>query len=260
MSFTLSHPAAALPLRHFLGRAGVLSALFIGSMVPDFALFLPLSIARDQSHHWAGILWFCLPMGMLTYFIFHAFCCPVGIYLLPAPMRARLQPTSAKWIPDAPWWGVAISIVVGAITHVVWDGFTHANEGMVARWEPLRAEAFQFMGRTFYVHTVLQHGGTLLGLMIVGVWVCQWYWVTAPQPESGSWQMKERWRWPMRMFLLLPPTIGGVMNGWLHLDGAKGLSALHSFLFYAAVSSMGLLVATWVILGIIWRISEPRTP
>jgi hypothetical protein len=71
LPFTFAHSAAAVPLRHVLGRFGVLSALVIGSIAPDLAFVLPIGVARLDSHSLAGLFWFCLPAGLLTYLLFH---------------------------------------------------------------------------------------------------------------------------------------------------------------------------------------------
>jgi Domain of unknown function (DUF4184) len=66
MPFTFAHPAIAVPLLRPLGCYGVLSALVIGSLAPDLAYVLPLSVPRHKSHSLTGLLWFCLPVGLMT--------------------------------------------------------------------------------------------------------------------------------------------------------------------------------------------------
>ncbi|MSQ59664.1 MAG: DUF4184 family protein [Betaproteobacteria bacterium] len=48
MPFTIAHPAAALPLLRPLRGFGVLSALVIGSMTPDFPYFLTGDLTRRE--------------------------------------------------------------------------------------------------------------------------------------------------------------------------------------------------------------------
>ena len=47
MPFTLSHPAAVIPLR----RWGIFSALIIGSIMPDSVYFLPFMDEHDRFAH-----------------------------------------------------------------------------------------------------------------------------------------------------------------------------------------------------------------
>ena len=92
MPFTFAHPAAAVPLRRWLGRAGVLSALVIGSMAPDLTYFVPFGVDRASTHSLTGVLWFCLPLGVVTYYIFNFLVRPVMYVLLPPTWRDRLTP------------------------------------------------------------------------------------------------------------------------------------------------------------------------
>lgn len=86
MPFTVSHAAAVLPV-HRLTRLP-LTALMVGSMAPDFGYFFSHEPSRALTHSFAGLFIFSLPVGLL-----------VG--------RA------------------AIAIVLGAVTHLLWDSFTH---------------------------------------------------------------------------------------------------------------------------------------
>src|SRR5262245_46796273 len=129
MPFTFAHPAAAVPLRGVLGRYGVLSALVIGSLTPDFPYFLPLDIPREVSHSLPALAWFCLPMGLLVYVLFHVFLKGPLLALLPPATLCRLGPYTSRFqsLPQASWTAVIVSLLCGAVTHLLWDAFTHNN-------------------------------------------------------------------------------------------------------------------------------------
>jgi hypothetical protein len=129
--YPFAHPAAVLPLARPMGRLGVPAALVIGSMVPD-AWYLVPGMVRADSHSFAGLFWFCLPVGLLAY---------VGYYRILRNCR----------IPAFPPIAVACSILVGALTHVAWDAVAHS---------------YAYEG----VH-VLQHASTVFGAAFV-VWWC----------------------------------------------------------------------------------------
>jgi len=60
MPFTISHAAAVLPFSRWLKSRQLLSAAVIGSMAPDFGVFLPLHLPRAETHtiaRGAGKLW-----------------------------------------------------------------------------------------------------------------------------------------------------------------------------------------------------------
>ena len=87
---TIAHPVAAIPLRRPLGRMGVLAALVIGSITPDVPLFLPLPLGRNATHSAIGLLWFCLPVGVLAYLLYDRVLDRPLRALMPEALQRRL--------------------------------------------------------------------------------------------------------------------------------------------------------------------------
>src|SRR6185437_5307110 len=122
MPFTLSHPAAVIPIRKF----GVLSALVIGSMMPDTLYFMPFVGAHDwYGHTLPGIFFYCLPAGLAFLWLFHAFLKGPLISLFPEVEQRKLQAASAgfRFFPMRRLVALAFSILLGAASHVTWDAF-----------------------------------------------------------------------------------------------------------------------------------------
>jgi hypothetical protein len=147
MPYPFAHPAAVIPLARPLGRFAVPSALAIGSMAPDFWYLVPL-LERGDSHSLAGLAWFCLPVGLLAYALFHL--------LLKQPLVALVSPRLGSFtpssLPDVPWLAVIVSLLAGALTHLAWDAITHSYDHGLQR------------------HNWLQHASTALGTMVLGWW------------------------------------------------------------------------------------------
>src|ERR1700761_9370660 len=103
MPFTVSHIAAVLPFSRPLTRWRLLSASIVGSMVPDFGLLLPTRPPRIETHSAIGLLTFCLPVGLVTFWIFQQ--------LIKRPIMEVL--------PDAPyarWRGFAAAADIGSLS------------------------------------------------------------------------------------------------------------------------------------------------
>jgi len=146
--YPFAHPAAVLPLVRPMGRFAVPSALAIGSVLPDLWYFVPL-VDRADSHSAAGLLWFCMPLGLAAYLLFHL--------LLKQPLIALLSPRLASFtcvgLPRVPWHTVIISLFVGVLTHLLWDEFTHSNDHSVSGYN------------------WLQHANTAAGTAILAGWI-----------------------------------------------------------------------------------------
>jgi hypothetical protein len=130
-----------------MGRLAVPSALAIGSLLPDLWYFVPM-VTRVQSHSVAGLLWFCLPLGVLAYALFHLLIKEPLIALL----SPRLETFACRGLPRAPWHAVVLSLLAGAATHQVWDALTHSNDYAV------------------HGHNWAQHASTVLGTLVLAWW------------------------------------------------------------------------------------------
>lgn len=120
MPFTLSHAAAVLPLR----RLGLpLTALMAGSMAPDFGYFFAHGVSRMLTHSIPGLFTFALPLGLLAWLFYVAVLEKATITLLPDRWHTRFAHTDA--ITPGLVARAIVAILLGAVTHLIWDNFTH---------------------------------------------------------------------------------------------------------------------------------------
>lgn len=172
MPFTLSHPAAVLPLVPG-GRARgplIASALFAGALAPDVPFFAD-SVVRGTFRF--GAVTHSLP-GVGTVDVVIAAGLAAGwhwllrdplVALLPGRWGDAADALTApagrrKGAADAGWF--AVSAAAGAGTHVVWDAFTHGG-----RWG---VRLLPVLDRTVLGHPlyyVLQFGTSVLGLGVL---------------------------------------------------------------------------------------------
>jgi len=175
MPFTISHAAVVLPFARLLMRWRLLSACVIGAMVPDFGLFFPWHVHRFETHSALALLTFCLPVGLTTYWAFQ--------YLIKAPMLEVLpEGAYARWRPfSSPadfgslrqWALAGCGVLTGAVTHLVWDAFTHENARGV-RMIPWLEEPIVEIGNHHMAGIrLMQDGSSLFGLVVVAGLV--WY-------------------------------------------------------------------------------------
>ena len=234
MPWTFAHPAAVLPFRRIGAVALPLSGLVVGSLVPDFGYYAGHFEIATRAHTASGLLLICLPTALLLVVILRRFR---GWLLapLPDPHRTLLEGVSVPPLGSPTHlFAMAIAILVGAITHLAWDAFTHANGAMVLACAPLREPLFVFAGRRFAVYNVLQHASTVLGLAAMAVAYCRWL---SRSVKHGH----AKWG-PLRHYV--PLAMAGVVSGvsglttaWL-LVGSTGT--------YSVVLVRGVIHATIV--------------
>lgn len=169
MPYTLSHAAAVLPFARLLARWQLLSAAVIGAMVPDFRVFLPWRMGHVETHSTMSLLVFCLPVGVTTYWLFQGLVKTPVLEVLPEGPYARWRPFAAPAdIRSARQWVLAAcGVLGGAVTHLVWDAFTHEGARGV-RWFPVLDDPMIEIGRRHVDSvTVMQDLSSLIGLVAV---------------------------------------------------------------------------------------------
>jgi hypothetical protein len=169
MPFTISHAAAVLPFTRPLARWRLLSAAVIGSMVPDFGWFLPWHPARLETHSADALLTFCLPVGLASYWVFQLLVRTPIMELLPpgAYARWRWSEAPADYRSVKQWIWAACGLIAGAITHLVWDGFTHEG-GRGVRMLPILEEPVAYInGHQVRGLQLVQDLNSLIGLIAV---------------------------------------------------------------------------------------------
>jgi hypothetical protein len=229
MPFTISHAAAALPLQRLNKARLRFAALAIGSASPDFHYFFHFTAVDRFGHTPAGILLTCLPLSWLVLLLWDRYGRPGTQAMLPNGWHLPPQsiPTSIGW--------TTLAILLGAVSHVVWDGFTHDTDWGV-QLLPVLETPVSLASWNTAVFKLLQHASTLLGLAVLGLVVLRWI---RTQPNVALTELAVR-AIPMAAFAGL----AGVLNGIRFWD-----LGLRSFLVAVAVAGMFAVGAGVVLYG-----------
>lgn len=185
MPFTISHAAAVLPLARPLSRKGYrlpFSALVLGSFTPDLDFLLGLNTQRI-GHSFIGLLVFCLPLGWLLYQGFQHFAKQPLAALLGDAAGQRLR--RAVNLESQKPARVLAAVLVGASTHIVWDGFTHESGLVAQQFALLRYPLAYLDGYTLRLCAVLQHLSSVLGLAFVMRYALKG--LQVPEPMRFAW-------------------------------------------------------------------------
>ncbi|MFE5328941.1 DUF4184 family protein [Embleya sp. NPDC056575] len=288
MPFTLSHIAAVLPLQGATrtgttvgagaGRHGPLiaSALAFGAMAPDVILFvnldfLPMRADRRATHElWPGVLGLNIVLTALLVLAFHLLARPL-LVLLPDRIRAALEEPLRPRVPGR-WYAAArarrpllremlvvsawfvVSAVLGGLSHLAWDAWTHHDDPGVAHVLPeLRRE---FLGlRPGYV--LLQHISTVVGLVACSVWTWRWIGRLPQRPVTGP-RMPVAGRWAVLGALVLVGAIGAARA---LLPFPDGRVPAFEVLGFDAATGFGRGIAVGLVLYALgWAVWHTRAP
>ncbi|HXA10028.1 MAG TPA: DUF4184 family protein [Chthoniobacterales bacterium] len=228
MPWTLSHPAAVLPLRRFTPWPLDFAALVAGSMTPDLGYYIDRFDLSTFAHTLPGSFVACLPTGVIFLLVFYLFCKPF-CYALPAPHRQVLLPLCPVFPKGLTRWAIIIfSLLLGTWTHNFWDAFTHEHGWFVDRITWLQQPVLQVPSTTICVYLALQELSTVVGFVIVAIAYARWL---RRQPVDRSKASEsDRWRYLLwaaivivSLMISLPPAL-------------RIASEFHGFLFYRSLA------------------------
>lgn len=159
MPWTFSHPAVVFPIKHsFLGKWLSLPAMILGSLSPDLLYSFGLYRLASEAHRIVGWLSIGLPLCFIIYVIILKLASPLST-VIPFAIK-KTQDRSIRNICI-----LAISFFIGALTHIVWDSFTHDTGTMVRSWSFLQFNLTMTDKQEITIYKILQHSGSLLGLL-----------------------------------------------------------------------------------------------
>lgn len=179
MPFTPSHAVIALP---FVRTPLVPAAIAIGAMTPDLPLFLRgVGVSYTFTHTIANVVWTAL-LALVLFLVWRVLLRPAVAELSPMWLAERLPEewSSSEWDAVRRAVGVgerrsyplllAVSVLLGVLSHIVWDMFTHEERlgsellpVLADQWGPL--QGFKW----------LQHGSSVVGLLILAICAVLWF-------------------------------------------------------------------------------------
>lgn len=243
MPFTFSHPAIVLPLKYAWSKRFSLTALVIGSIVPDFEYFARFQNASYHSHKWPGVLWFDIPVGLLLCFIFHDVVKKPLIMNLPLSLHQRtMKYCSFNWKKYflSHWLIVLYSLVLGIISHLFWDKVTHETY-RVFNHVPVLKDSLDPDFHPNLVYRIIQMSYSLAGLAFIAFSIWK-----LPRDTSFDYYRKNRLYWTLFGFLaasIMGMTI--LSTGLEFVDWI--IATISSLLIALTISSFLLLKDKWIL-------------
>jgi hypothetical protein len=248
MPLTFCHPLAVLPLQRFCPAWLSFPALIIGSMSPDFGYYIGQFPMASFAHTVAGTFIVCLPTSLLMLGIVYTLWRPL-CFMLPQPHRAALLALPQMKTRRINLRGAliaALSTLLGAWTHTIWDSFTHSTGWAVLHISILQLPLIKFGDTTRHAPYVLQQLSTLAGSAILIAayisWLRQQSLVNVTQKQSS-----DRFRyWAITIIALTfsVPTAAEMASRF------DGYMAFRVFVFRSCIYATGVFTALYVITAI----------
>lgn len=252
MPFTISHVAAVLPFRHKSLQVFPFAPLAIGSMIPDLPYFLKISIPPD--HHWSDILPYYLPYGLvfslLWYLLlrqpFHA----LYPYLFPQK-NPLLRHTGVLSYLNCLFF-IAASVVIGSITHLFLDAFTHGDDRAFILKDVLAA-SIPIGHLNMPLYRVLQYSLSAAGLLLLLLYAFVQYKNYKQANTDYILYIPPLYRWLLVGVFLS----AGLYLGWQNFNILSPLYLHHDRYFLLGQTFVGAIQGTvmcFIFYAMIWQI------
>jgi hypothetical protein len=247
----IAHPAASIPF----AKAGmVFSALVIGSISPDFGYLVPMPTPYFM-YNAAGLFLFDVPVGLVLLFLFHSLVKWPLLSLLPEGLQNRLYKHAQgfSFAPLKHFGLILLSLLVGSLTHIIWDSFTHEYGWIV---EQFAFFSIPINGTPLY--TILQSLSSIIGLIIILYWFFTWL-QTAPKSDHLLARFSNRIR---TLFLILTSVSLAVVEGsiiYFRISTGSRFVSGHFFLGSTIYSAVFIISFFAGIYCLAWMIAFHKT-
>lgn len=230
MPFTASHPAAVLLIR----RSGLpMAALVVGSMVPDLPLFGLAPWSYQRSHSILGVLTVDLAAGLVLTGVWLGLARDAAVDLGPASLRRRVD-DHLTVSPRIVLLSVP-AVLVGALTHVLWDAFTHED-----RWGPRHVTWLAHTHGALTGYKWAQYASGALGAVVIVV--CWYRWMSRRTLRTDQPRATGRVRFALRLTATLGVVAVGIAGVANLGDGVH--SAAYSALYDSGPWAIAFAAAT----------------
>ncbi|MFD4432109.1 DUF4184 family protein [Nocardia sp. NPDC058497] len=232
MPITLAHPVAVLPfVRHF-----PVSALVAGSIAPDVVYYLPVPLSGSTTHSPLGVLSWDLVIGLALLPAFRLSAAPAAALLpyrvvLPAPVHSGVWRRASSTI---------IALMLGAMTHIVWDSFTRTTGFAVQHWDLLRAPVLE----PHKAYNVLGYASSLVGTAVLA-------YVLVRRTRRRSPTMPVPRRRAVLTILLLAPVVAAASA----VDDPVTRTSTYDLIRHTIVGAAQGLGCAWTIYLLLWHVT-----
>ncbi|MET9733658.1 DUF4184 family protein [Streptomyces sp. NPDC006458] len=263
MPFTLSHAAAVLPAVRTDGTgrgALVPAALIAGSFSPDLTYYAASALSGamrfgDVTHSFPGVftvdvliswglvgLWLLVREPLVALLPRRRQLRTATLLRCGAP-RARLRASTAAW-----WY---VSAAVGALTHVVWDAFTHLDRWGMRLFPVLGQEV---AGSPLYWY--LQYGGSAVAAAVILVFVVRARRRVPAAEPAGVPSLSARDRWAAGVLIggcALGAAVQRAARWWAYWSSSAKPWELIPTLCFGAGAGLLLGVLLYALAVRVWR-------
>jgi len=168
MAFTLSHCIVAIPLTKFFKQRIPFASIAIGSMTPDLYRLLTTQ-SGFVSHQWTSVIVPNLFIGLLFCFLWYYIYKPTLSYIFISKYPKTNQSNHL-----IRFFLLIIGLLLGCITHLIWDGLTHLDHRTLL-FHTILSQEFIIFNQSYALHFLLQIFSSFIALPVLFYFMYQYF-------------------------------------------------------------------------------------
>lgn len=219
---------------------------------PILNIFFVFPLVTDLDIRRWGPLFLLSRLAIAVLWMFHSFVKLPAAALLPDRMQTRLGPhlNHFQFGGVGHFALIVGSTLVGIMTHLFWDSFTHRNTWAYHRWAALRGSIDVGIAGPMPLYKLLQHGSTILGTAILIIWILQWYGSTSPNTSGFRAKLTHNERLVAAIMVIIIVSVAGVIRALVANRMLGGEVAFRGFVGYFVVTAISLVWWQFVVYGV----------
>jgi hypothetical protein len=151
------------------------------------------------------------------------------------------------------------SVVVGIVTHIVWDGFTHNDGWAASLWPQLRHTISVPLYHPMKLYTALQLFCSVIGVLLVALCLVRWYLRTAPEPVAMRPLSAPAIRWSIVIAMIATAVALGYRDGVQWYGSLVGGSHRSRLVVGFALASISVTALEMFGFSLIWQMVLARS-
>jgi len=209
-----------------------------------------------EGHTIRGMFLFDLPVGLVALWLFHYFMKQPALIFVPRAIRRRVKSDAYSFLPPARLALIAISILIGSATHILWDAFTHGFYWPARHWRFLRTNVELPIVGHMVMFKFLQYVSSVAGLLFVGLWVWYWYRTTRPVDHAIAQPYSAAQRAALTVVLPLVALGAGILRAHPSMKTFEAIRPVVNFAADTVVTGIAIFALELLVCGVMLRLSH----
>jgi hypothetical protein len=212
---------------------------------------LHLAPVSNVSHTVQGLFLFCLPAGLIALWLLQIWKLPILSILgneYQGAGEIQKAPFNFRAVRRAAI--ICLAVLIGALTHLLWDSFTHQYGWMVQHQPALATPMLKTRWGTVPLFKFFQHGSTIFGLTVLAV---------VASRHRTRFKMIPRAAWRMASIVLCLSGTLALACSFIRFGFPVDFGTLARFIGVSIVEVFVIVIVEITMISLVWHTKRQKS-